>query len=117
MVYDQKEVFEYYNRAKVLLMTSRHESWGNVYSEAAALGCYILSTEVGGATLCSNEWKFGHKLQQEDSEGLANAINNIVNNRTVMDESNALVYEDLCYSYLVNKTLLPEMEMKNATNN
>ena len=117
MVYDQKEVFEYYNRAKVLLMTSRHESWGNVYSEAAALGCYILSTEVGGATLCSNEWKFGHKLQQEDSEGLANAINDIVNDITVMDESNALVYEDLCYSYLVNKTLLPEMEMKNATNN
>lgn len=117
MVYDQKEVFEYYNRAKVLLMTSRHESWGNVYSEAAALGCYILSTEVGGATLCSNGWKFGHKLQQEDSEGLANAINDIVNDRTVMDESNALVYEDLCYSYLVNKSLLPEMEMKNATNN
>ena len=117
MVYDQKEVFEYYNRAKVLLMTSRHESWGNVYSEAAALGCYILSTEVGGATLCSNGWKFGHKLQQEDSEGLANAINDIVNDRTVMDESNALVYEDLCYSYLANKTLLPELENKNATNN
>lgn len=112
MVYDQKTVFEYYNRAKVLLMTSRHESWGNVYSEAAALGCYILSTEVGGATLCSNGWKFGHKLQQEDSEGLANAINDIVNDRTVMDESNALVYEDLCYSYLVNNTLLPELENK-----
>ena len=101
----------------MFLITSKHECLRNVYSESSALVFYILSTEVGGATLCSNEWKFGHKLQQEDSEGLANAINNIVNNRTVMDESNALVYEDLCYSYLVNKTLLSEMEMKNATNN
>lgn len=109
MVYDQKTVFGYYNRAKVLLMTSRHESWGNVYSEAAALGCFILSTEVGGATLCSNEWKFGYKLKQEDSEGLAKAIDNIVNGNMPMDEKQEMGLRNLSYSYLVNRLLLPKM--------
>ena len=109
MVYDQKTVLEYYNRAKVLLMTSRHESWGNVYSEAAALGCYILSTDVGGATLCSHDWEFGYKLQQEDAAGLALALNDIVNGKVVMDEKHEMSFYELSYSYLINRLLLPKM--------
>lgn len=112
MVYDQKTVFEYYNRAKVLLMTSRHESWGNVYSEAAALGCYILSTDVGGATLCSNDWKFGYRLKQENIGDLAKAINEVVEGKVDMNEEMSISYYDLCYSNLVNKKLLPKMGFK-----
>lgn len=112
MVYDQKTVFEYYNRAKVLLMTSRHESWGNVYSEAAALGCYILSTDVGGATLCSNDWKFGYRLKQENIGDLAKAINGVIEGKVDMNEEMSISYYDLCYSNLVNKKLLPKMGFK-----
>lgn len=112
MVYDQKTVFEYYNRAKVLLMTSRHESWGNVYSEAAALGCYILSTDVGGATLCSNDWKFGYRLKQENIGDLAKAIKEVVEGKVDMNEEMSISYYDLCYSNLVNKKLLPKMGFK-----
>lgn len=112
MVYDQKTVFEYYNRAKVLLMTSRHESWGNVYSEAAALGCYILSTDVGGATLCSNDWKFGYRLKQENIGDLAKAIEEVVEGKVDMNEEMSISYYDLCYSNLVNKKLLPKMGFK-----
>ena len=112
MVYDQKAVFEYYNRAKVLLMTSRHESWGNVYSEAAALGCYILSTDVGGATLCSNDWKFGYRLKQENIGDLAKAINEVVEGKVDMNEEMSISYYDLCYSNLVNKKLLPKIGFK-----
>ena len=112
MVYDQKTVFEYYNRAKVLLMTSRHESWGNVYSEAAALGCYILSTDVGGATLCSNNWKFGYRLKQENIGDLAKAIKEVVEGKVDMNEEMSISYYDLCYSNLVNKKLLPKMGFK-----
>jgi len=109
MVYDQKKVFGYYNRAKVLLMTSRHESWGNVYSEAAALGCYILSTDVGGASLCSNDWKFGYRLRQEDADGLALALHDIVNGKVVMDAKQEMSFYELSYSYLINRLLLPKM--------
>lgn len=111
MIYDQKTLFEYYNRAKILLMTSRHESWGNVFSEAAAFGCYILSTDVGGATFASNDWKFGYKLKQEDSNGLANAIYGIVNGTISIDARYELIYESLNYSYMINKLLLPKMNL------
>lgn len=111
MIYDQKTLFEYYNRAKILLMTSRHESWGNVFSEAAAFGCYILSTDVGGATFASNDWKFGYKLKQEDSNGLANAIYSIVNGTISIDARYELIYESLNYSYMINKLLLPKMNL------
>lgn len=110
MIYEQKQVFEYYNRAKVLLMTSRHESWGNVFSEAAALGCFIISTDVGGATLTSNNWKFGCKIENENSVELATAIKGIVNGTIYMDEKKEVKFNDLRYTYMVNKILLPRLE-------
>lgn len=109
MVYDQKEVFGYYNRAKVLLATARHEGFANVYSQAAALGCYIVSTDVGGADVCSNDWKFGVKLGQDDSEGLAKVLQDIVDGSEVIPVDEALGFDEMSYSYRVNTVLLPKM--------
>ena len=109
MVYDQKTVFEYYNRAKVLLMTSRHEGFANVYSQAAALGCYVISTDVGGADVCSRDWKFGVKLKQDDSDGLAHVLNDIIDGTRVIPEEEALGFDEMSYSYRVNTVLLPKM--------
>ena len=73
-------------KAKVLLSTSRHEGFANVYSQAAALGCFIVSTDVGGADVCSNNWNYGVKLCQEDSDGLAKVIYDIVNDNLNMNK-------------------------------
>lgn len=109
MIYDMKEVFEYYNRAKVLLLTSRHEGFANVYSQGAALGCYIMSTEVGGADVASNNWHYGYKLQQEDSEGLAAALHSLVYGSLVPNEAKSYHTDEMNYSYRVNRILLPKM--------
>lgn len=109
MVYDQKTVFEYYNRAKVLLMTSRHEGFANVYSQAAALGCYVVSTDVGGADVCSRDWRFGVKLEQEDSDGLAHVLIGIVDGVRVIPVDETLGFDEMSYSYRVNTVLLPKM--------
>lgn len=108
-IYNSKEIFSYYNRAKVLLMTSRHESWGNVYSEAAALGCYIISTDVGGATLCSNNWQFGTKVEQEDINGLSKVLQAIIDGDIEADESKAIPIENLSYSILTKNVLIPHL--------
>lgn len=115
MIYDTKEIFEYYNRSKVLLMTSRHESWGNVYSEAAAFGCYVLSTDVGGASLTSNNWKFGIKVRQEDYMGLADAIVAIVDEKNVIDVKSSIPMEKLEYSKRIKEVLLPAMNIDAKT--
>ena len=111
MIYDQKEVFEYYNRAKVLLSTSRHEGFANVYSQAAAMGCYIVSTDVGGADVASNNWQFGTLIDQENVLGLANVLEKIVNKKIDIDTSKSLSTMNISYSYMIGKTLLPKMRM------
>ncbi len=110
MIYDQKEVFEYYNRAKVLLATARHEGFANVYSQAAALGCYVVSTDVGGADVCSNGWKYGVRLEQNDSDGLAKVLQEIIDGSRKIPVKQALSLEEMSYSYRVNTVLLPKMD-------
>ena len=112
MIYDQKDVFEYYNKAKVLLSTSRHEGFANVYSQAAAMGCYIISTDVGGADVASNNWQFGKKLVQEDSTMLATVILEFISGNTVIDETLSYQPDDISYSNKVNQVLLPQMGLK-----
>ena len=109
MIYDQRIVMDYYNRAKVLLMTSRHESWGNVYSEAAALGCYIISTDVGGAKMCSNDWQFGTKVPQEDSEQLAEIIQNYIDSKIVVDLEKRIPFTSIIYNVMLRNVLLPKL--------
>lgn len=112
MVYDQKAVFEYYNRAKVLLATARHEGFANVYSQAAALGCYVISTDVGGADVCSNGWKCGIKLNQNDSVGLTNVLADLVCGKLEVPEEYAIPFAEMSYSYRVKRVLLPKMSLK-----
>lgn len=103
MIYDQKTLFEYYNRAKILLMTSRHEGFANVYSQAAAMGCFIVSTDVGGADVCSNYWAFGEKLPQENSDALAEVIDKITSGEYDFPIEKALSFDEMCYSTNIGK--------------
>ena len=103
MIYDQKTVFEYYNRAKILLMTSRHEGFANVFSQAAAMGCYIVSTDVGGADVCSNNWAYGEQLPQEDSDALAEIIQKITSGDYDFPKDKALSFDEMCYSKNIRK--------------
>lgn len=103
MIYDQKTLFEYYNRAKILLMTSRHEGFANVFSQAAAMGCFIVSTDVGGADVCSNYWAFGEKLPQENSDALAEVIEKITSGDYDFPIEKALSFDEMCYSTNIGK--------------
>lgn len=109
MIYDQKEVFEYYNRAKVLLSTSRHEGFANVYSQAAAMGCYIISTDVGGADIASNDWQYGTKIKQENSDDLANVLIRLVNGTLIIKTEKSLTTKEICYSYKINTELITQI--------
>ena len=111
MIYDAKTIFEYYNRAKVLLATARHEGFANVYSQAAALGCYVISTDVGGADVCSNDWKYGIKLNQNDSVGLTNVLADLVCGKLEVPEEYAIPFAEMSYCYRVKRVLLPKMSL------
>lgn len=110
-IYDLKVLLDYYNRAKIFLLTSRHEGFCNSLSQAAALGCYILSTDVGGASIVSNNWKFGHKLNQEDPVYLSNVLTQIVNGKLQYNFTQRLTFDDLSWSYMLKERVLPKLNI------
>lgn len=108
-IYDSKTLFEFYAKSKIFLLTSRYEGFANALSQAAALGCYIVSTDVGGASIVSNNWRFGCKLPQEDTTYLAKILTNIVNNKQPIDFTKRLTFDDLSYSCMIKNKVLPKM--------
>lgn len=63
----KKELFNYYNNAKVFCLTSISEGSPLVFPEALAYGNFILSTNVGGVEDIILNNKFGRIISDNDS--------------------------------------------------
>lgn len=85
----KKELWEWYNRAKVFVCTSRWESYGIVLSEAKRFRNYIVSTRVGGAEDLIEQDKYGSFIIQEDDKDLSLLLSRIVDGQINID-----VYHD-----------------------
>ena len=105
LIYDQKELFNFFLRAKIYLSAARHEGFANVFSQAAALGCYIISTDVGGAETASNNWKFGTKIEQENDEEMAKAIQKIVDDESTIQKCSRPNINAFLYSQVITQKL------------
>lgn len=88
-IYNKTELWDYYNRAKVFVCTSRWESYGIVLNEAKRFRNFIVSTSVGGAEDLIENGRYGYFVKQEDHEGLSEFLSEIVN-----AEINIDVYKD-----------------------
>ena len=58
-VYSKKELWEYYNKSKVFLLTSVFEGFPNVFPEALRFGCYIVTTNVSSANDITDNGRVG----------------------------------------------------------
>lgn len=86
---DKRELWEWYNRAKVFVFTSRWESYGLVLNEAKRFRNYLLSTNVGAFNDLSENGKYGQSVNQDDDRMLADLIQDIVDG-----EKDVNVYRD-----------------------
>lgn len=79
-IYEKKDLWEYYNKAKVFVLTSITECFALVYTEAYRFNNYIISTDVGGAkdTIEKNE-NFGKLVGQNNDEELKFVLEQIIN--------------------------------------
>lgn len=77
-IYDKKELWEYYNRSKVFVLTSKFEGFALVYTEAQRFANYIVSTKVGAASDVILDEKYGEYIGQDDADGLARKLQAIV---------------------------------------
>ena len=98
-VYDKKELWNWYNRSKVFVLTSTWESFGIVLTEAQRFRNYLISTEVGGASSLIQQDKYGTIIPQNDHVALANKLQDVINeavniNVYAPNESPALSYAE-----------------------
>lgn len=83
---NRKLMFEEYKKAKVFMLTSNMEGFSHVLVEAAAKGCFILSTNVDSARDVTDNEKYGIINEVGDIEGLANSLKDIVNNEYLLSD-------------------------------
>lgn len=96
-LYNKKELWEYYNRAKVFVCTSRWESSGIVLNEAKRFRNYIVSTRVGEAEDLIEQEKYGKLVNQEDVSELGNVLMQIVNGERLIDVYQGYDTQQLSY--------------------
>lgn len=83
---DKNLLFDYYNRAKIFLLTSKWESFGIVLVEALRFGDYIITTDVGGAKDITNNGKIGIVTEIENEEQYKNEILKVINKEINLEE-------------------------------
>jgi glycosyltransferase involved in cell wall biosynthesis len=76
-VYNKKELWEWYNRAKIFILTSIYESFGIVLTEALFFRNYIISTDVGSASDLI-KMGYGQIIPQDDPIYLSNVLQKII---------------------------------------
>lgn len=104
-VNSKKDLWEWYNRAKVLVCTSRWESYGIVLNEAKRFKNYIISTNVGGAADLIEQEKYGSFIKQEDSTDLNRLLSLIVNGAINIDIYQDYDVKQLSYQREINVLL------------
>lgn len=101
-IQDKKQLWDYYNKAKVFVLTSTWESYGLVLNEAARFGDYIVTTKVGAAQDILSETNFGTFVRKDDDKQLSEILFNIQKNLMV-ERKCTLV--DLSWASYINKLL------------
>lgn len=94
-IYDKSVLWEYYNRAKVFVLTSRSEGYPIVFSEAYRFQNYIITTRIGGAEdiLLKNN-NFGKIIDQDNSEQLKSVIEKIISDNNYFIQYHNSNYTD-----------------------
>lgn len=112
---DKKELWEWYNKSKVFVSTSRWESYGLVLIEAKRFKNYMVCTPVGAAEDLLEQERYGSLIEQENDNDLKKILSKIVNGELDTDvyhnyDSLQLSYQrstDILMDFL-RKKILPE---------
>ncbi len=74
---DRKELFNWYNRAKIFCLTSRWESFGIVFTEALYFGNYLITSPISSAAYITNNGKYG-SIAKASAPEFSKAIQNSI---------------------------------------
>lgn len=79
-IYDKKDLYSEYSKAKIFALTSRFEGGTpNVYAEALVHGCKFITSTIDSADLIINNGEFGVKYEIGDVNEYANKLVQLCN--------------------------------------
>lgn len=98
-------LYDYYNRAKVFILTSRWESYGLVLVEALRFGNFIITTDVGAARDITFNNRIGRILNSSESKVLNKSILECIQNQSKLKENYNLAIKLAKEKFLWNKII------------
>lgn len=106
-VMDRKSLFEYYNRAKVFVLTSDWEGYPIVFSEAKRFRNYIVATDLASSKDVVENSKYGVCVPVKDDNKLAVVLDEIISGKRHVD-----VYEDFEVKEISWEDLIRQLKIK-----
>ena len=100
-IYDKQELWEWYNRAKIFVLTSRWEGSPIVLPEAKYFSNYIISTPISAATDIIENNKYGKLIEINATENLSKTLEDIINNRIDIDVFDKIKSKQLDYKWYI----------------
>ncbi|MCS5422316.1 MULTISPECIES: glycosyltransferase family 4 protein [Psychrilyobacter] len=85
-VTDKALLYSYHNKAKIFMMTSRWESFANVFLEAMYFGEHIVVSRVSGAEDLTNHQMSGKIIEQKDLEGYSKYIQEVIDGKIDLED-------------------------------
>jgi GalNAc-alpha-(1->4)-GalNAc-alpha-(1->3)-diNAcBac-PP-undecaprenol alpha-1,4-N-acetyl-D-galactosaminyltransferase len=105
-IYDKKKLWEYYNRAKVFVLTSDWEGYPIVYPEAKRFINYIVSTDVAACQDVIEDGKYGVSIPINDDLKLSTILNEIVTGQRNIDVYEGFDIQELSWDSQIKKIQL-----------
>ncbi|MEG0471339.1 MAG: glycosyltransferase family 4 protein [Solibacillus sp.] len=106
-IYDKFLLEQEYRQAKIFCLTSTVECYAHVFAEAAKNGCYIISTNVDGASDITHNQRFGKIHPTYDWEHIALEFKNVAAQEQVLahtcEELQKYAREELNWNVIVKK--------------
>lgn len=100
-IYNKEELWNYYNRSKVFVLTSKYESYALVLNEAKRFRNYIISTNVGAASDLIENNKYGIIIKQNSTKELKDVLENIINNDININVYNNFQKQSLSWNEMI----------------
>jgi len=84
---DKKDLFELYNRSKILCLFSRYESFPNVLPEAMYFKNTLIITNFAGSKIVVDNNKSGCIVKRDDSKQTVKVIIKYINDEKLLEET------------------------------
>ena len=99
---NKRELWDWYNRSKVFVLTSKWESYALVLVEALRFGDYLLSTDVGAYSDLNFTGSIGRVVRQDDDADLCKKMQELVDGTVNADISNKYNASSLSWEYVID---------------